>query len=116
MVEYTERALDSAPDDVEVKVEYLVMMLQLAESYRYSAFLAPDDSDDEQEYDRLAERMIDDARPVLDDLEASLLQNPEPPAVVQQVAEMLPRIDREPVENRHDGQHHRGAAADPAPA
>lgn len=98
VVEYADLALEAGADDVQVKVEYLLVMLQLAESYRYSAFLAPTDSDEEKEFERLADRLIDDARPVLDNLEAALLIDPSPPTVVKRVAEMLPRIDSEPVE------------------
>ncbi|MEM1107935.1 MAG: tetratricopeptide repeat protein [Planctomycetota bacterium] len=92
--ELAERALAAAPNDPQVQVEYFNVMLSLIDHKRQAINRATSDESRiaaAQNY-REAYRSI---TPVLDRLEATLLETPEPPLVVQQVAELLPRVEKQ---------------------
>lgn len=93
-VELAERALAAAPDNPQVKIEYFNVMLSVLDAQRQR--LRNANNDDERAEAALKYREgFDKIEPVLNNLEAALLQNPDPPLVVQQVAEILPRVDKQ---------------------
>ncbi|MEO1235376.1 MAG: tetratricopeptide repeat protein [Planctomycetota bacterium] len=88
---YSTRALDARPDDLQVKVEHLTVLMAVADSQRVLARRLDDPAAADAANARFAAALAD-TKTVLDQLEASLLQTPEPPAIVQRVAEVLPRM------------------------
>lgn len=70
-----ERAFKAAPNDGEVAIEYLTILLDPIVG------------------------AADDARPVLEGLVAYLTDNPDPPALVARVTRLLPMLERERVES-----------------
>lgn len=93
-VELAERALAAAPDTPQVKIEYFNVMLSVLDAQRQR--LRNANNDEERAEAALSYREgFNKIEPVLNNLEAALLQNPEPPLVVQQVAEILPRVDKQ---------------------
>ncbi|MEM9881961.1 MAG: tetratricopeptide repeat protein [Planctomycetota bacterium] len=91
---YADQALAAAPDDPQVKVEYLTVMLALGELQLFRARRGGDADAMAEGREQYAATLatID---PVLADLEAELIARPEPPLLIQQVAEMLPRVERQ---------------------
>ncbi|MEM6852870.1 MAG: tetratricopeptide repeat protein [Planctomycetota bacterium] len=92
--EYAALALAAEPDTPQVKVEYFNVMLSIIDVQRKQ--IRNSDTDEQraqaaQQY-REAFKQIE---PVLNDLELALLNNPEPALVVQQVADILPRVDKQ---------------------
>lgn len=104
-VAYADRALAAAQDDPLVQVEYFNVMLALIDAQRRMASLSGNEAGRQEALANYNEsfRTIE---PVLDRLEARLLENPSPPLAVQQVAEILPRVDkqRELMAAQTDGQ------------
>jgi len=70
-----ERAFEAAPNDGEVAIEYLTVLLDPIVG------------------------AADDARPVLEGLVAYLTENPDPPALVARVTRLLPMLERERIES-----------------
>lgn len=96
-VELAERALAADPDNPQVKIEYFNVMLSVLDAQR-QRLRSANRSDDPEERAQAAQKYregFNKIEPVLNNLEAALLQNPEPALVVQQVAEILPRVDKQ---------------------
>jgi len=93
-VELAEKALATAPDNPQVKIEYFNVMLSVLDAQRQRLRTATNDQQ-RAEAARQYREGFNKIEPVLNNLEAALLQNPEPPLVVQQVAEILPRVDKQ---------------------
>ncbi|MEM9418233.1 MAG: tetratricopeptide repeat protein, partial [Planctomycetota bacterium] len=93
-IELAERALATDPNNPQVKIEYFNVMLSVLDTERLrirNASNAKERSEAAQKYrDGFAK-----IEPVLNKLETALLKNPEPPLVVQQLAEILPRVDKQ---------------------
>ena len=70
-----DRAIETAPNDGEVAIEYLSILLDPMVG------------------------AADDARPVLEGLESYLTTNPDPPSLVARVTRLLPMLDRERIES-----------------
>ncbi len=96
--DYAQGALEAAPDDPRVKLEFLDLILGLADLYRQAA--VGGNSAAAEQMQQASEAMLAQARPVLEDLEASLKRQPDDALNVQRVAEMLPRVDRTPLPDR----------------
>ncbi|MBB6429300.1 tetratricopeptide repeat protein [Algisphaera agarilytica] len=92
--ELAERALAADPDNPSVKIEYFNVMLALLEAHRQRIRKSSNDEERAEAAQSYRDGFAK-IEPVLNNLEAALLQNPEPPLVVQQVAEILPRVDKQ---------------------
>ena len=86
--DYARRALEADPDNPRVKLEFLTLILRLADLYQQH----PDPALQQRGQDLRGE-----ALPVLEALETDLRQNPESALLVQRIAEILPRVDRTPL-------------------
>ncbi|MEM6458023.1 MAG: tetratricopeptide repeat protein [Planctomycetota bacterium] len=94
VLEYADQALASAPDDPQVKIEYLTVMLGLGDLQLFRARRGGDEDAMAEGREQYAATLATVA-PVLADLEATMLERPEPALLVQQIAEMLPRVERQ---------------------
>ncbi len=93
-IELAERALATAPNNPQVKIEYFNVMLSLLDAQRQRIRTATNPAQRAEVAQQYREG-FDKIEPVLNNLEAALLAKPEPPLVVQQVAEILPRVDKQ---------------------
>ncbi len=101
-LELARQTFEDNPNQGQVAVEYLDLLLMLADSYQKGLRYAGTEAERESLVASF-NAMLGEARPVLDGLEAYLLGNPEPPLVVQRVAEMLPRLYREAAGGEAEG-------------
>ncbi len=105
--ELSRMALEQSPDDPQVKTEFLTLMLALADTYRGQALqLQQRNPQAAEQMTQRRQQIMGEARTVLESLEQSLLEDPNPPFYVQRVTEMLPRVFREEVDagtNRTEG-------------
>ena len=86
--DYARRALEADPDNPRVKLEFLTLILRLADLYQQH----PDPA-----LQQRGQELRGEALPVLEALETDLRQNPESALLVQRIAEILPRVDRTPL-------------------
>ncbi|MEO0514998.1 MAG: tetratricopeptide repeat protein [Planctomycetota bacterium] len=93
-IELAERALETDPDSPQVKIEYFNVMLSVLDAQRQRIRTATN-ADERAQAAQQYRDGFDKIAPVLNNLEAALLEKPEPPLVVQQVAEILPRVDKQ---------------------
>lgn len=93
-VAYADRMLAADSENPLVKVDYFNVMLAIIDNQRRLGLAAGSEAAREEAIAQY-EAGFEKIEPVLDALEAKLLQNPEPSLVVQQVAEILPRVEKQ---------------------
>ncbi|MEM8737154.1 MAG: tetratricopeptide repeat protein [Planctomycetota bacterium] len=94
-LEYSQQALAAEPNNPQVSVEHLTILMAFSDTYRVAIGRTPEDSDARQTAIERFDQALARVQPVIDGIEADLLQKPEPAVIVQQVAELLPKIERQ---------------------
>ena len=92
-IELSEKALAADPDSLQVQIEYLDVLSAIIDGYKRSSLMLGRSEEESEALLARREEVLAIARPALDRLEDTLLQNPDEPYAVQRVAEMLPRFD-----------------------
>jgi tetratricopeptide (TPR) repeat protein len=100
VLELANLALEADPQSAQVRVEFLDVMLALASQYEVAARQAPTQEQAEA-WREQRQSVFARAVTVLNDLEADLLANPEPPYYVRRTVDLIPKIAV------RDGQAHR---------